>query len=516
MIEMKKYLFMLAAAICFAGCQSLEDTYKDMAGDGPIRYLGKCSELRVEPGWECLKLSWENNVDPVISNVRVRWASDNADGEAILPKGTTRYDIVDLSDGIYEISLCSIDEKGNASLESTSTGRPYTIHHEVVRSFSHVVLKHIFIKDRLVLFFDALSENLKDVRLRYTKADGTAGELILNEDLIRSRYMLLGERIDPSLPVTVERTGVMIEKDGDDKVGTVVNIQLPPYELARNRSMAVDFKMAIEANYGKVYNDDAFVENLAELELDYSIDSFEDILYFPNLTRLHLGKNRYQWDDKPDYRIIQLYGDASKVYDLGKAMFVLDAAFEISGLAVDRYNRHYLPAPSDRGYVSEKGNPAAPERTFIDASDWNVTDNIKDNASFDSHLEYLFDGDIESSWDTEQTGQLYAHQIDVDMGAVNVLEGVQVFQRRFNPDSRSGTPQYLRLMPLFITIQYSTDKVNWQDASFVRGNLLGNTVGEITEIKFPEPRTARYLRIGINEMANGSNYAITLAEIRFF
>ena len=40
---MKKiYLWLLLPLLIFGGCESLEDTYKDYAGDGPIRYLVKC------------------------------------------------------------------------------------------------------------------------------------------------------------------------------------------------------------------------------------------------------------------------------------------------------------------------------------------------------------------------------------------------------------------------------------------------------------------------------------------
>ena len=54
----------------FAACEkeSLEDTYKEYAGEGEIRYMGKCTDLLVSPGWQRLIVTWENNVDPVIKN----------------------------------------------------------------------------------------------------------------------------------------------------------------------------------------------------------------------------------------------------------------------------------------------------------------------------------------------------------------------------------------------------------------------------------------------------------------
>ena len=57
---MKKiYLWLLLPLLIFGGCESLEDTYKDYAGDGPIRYLVKCDDLDVKAGWNRLVVSWK-------------------------------------------------------------------------------------------------------------------------------------------------------------------------------------------------------------------------------------------------------------------------------------------------------------------------------------------------------------------------------------------------------------------------------------------------------------------------
>ena len=42
-------------ALLTCGCsESLEDTYKDYASDGSIRYLGRCKDIEIQPGWERL------------------------------------------------------------------------------------------------------------------------------------------------------------------------------------------------------------------------------------------------------------------------------------------------------------------------------------------------------------------------------------------------------------------------------------------------------------------------------
>ena len=48
---MKKYkLLVMTMALALTGCESLTDTYKDYAGDGEIRYVGKCDGLTVAAG----------------------------------------------------------------------------------------------------------------------------------------------------------------------------------------------------------------------------------------------------------------------------------------------------------------------------------------------------------------------------------------------------------------------------------------------------------------------------------
>ena len=53
-MKFKIHLFLLFAACLAIGCEDLEDTYKDYAGDGAIRYLGKATGVSVHPGWKRL------------------------------------------------------------------------------------------------------------------------------------------------------------------------------------------------------------------------------------------------------------------------------------------------------------------------------------------------------------------------------------------------------------------------------------------------------------------------------
>ena len=57
-MKMLKYLWLGCLLLTFGSCESLEDTYSDYAEGGALRYLGKCRDLKIEPGWKRLIVSW--------------------------------------------------------------------------------------------------------------------------------------------------------------------------------------------------------------------------------------------------------------------------------------------------------------------------------------------------------------------------------------------------------------------------------------------------------------------------
>lgn len=514
---MNRYLWILAILLGLAGCEDLEDTYDGMRGDGPIRYLGKCDNMTVSPGWLRLRVEWVNNVDAVVDKLKLTWHSDAISGDTLLPRGTTQCDIPNLVDGSYEVRLCSVDKNGTTSLETVNYGRPYTLDHEVVLTFSRIVSKHIFVGNRLVLFFeDLIDENaeelklpdeISDIYLNYTNINQEKRRMPLGTDEIAAKHMLLPEAIDLSEKVWIERKGHI-----DNSIDV---IPLPDYELTEDgRAMSVDFKIELQAKYETI--DEDFIQNLTELDLDYSLNSFEDILYFPNLKKLNLGKNRFLWDDDRGYNILAKYAAASEVYDLDRSLFVLDVAHELLGLNIDRYNQHYIPS-GVRDYVNDKSNPEVPVRDFLNSDNWDISCSVKDNGSYNSYLEHLFDGDLDLAWQPEFNSTSDTYQITVDLTQEREktvpVQGVQVVQRRFNP---RNDRQYLDLMPSLISIECSADKVYWYKPTGMDGNTIGNSVGEITEIEFKESQDVRYLRFTVSDLPYYSNFAVSLAEIRVF
>lgn len=125
----------------------LEETYSNYTGDGTIRYLGKCKDLSVSPGWQRLIVKWTNHVDPVIDKIKVSWTLDGVTRDSLLEKGTTECNIHNLKNGTYKVSVQSVDKDGNCSLPVLDYKRPYTLEHENVISFTRL-FEQIFLDKR--------------------------------------------------------------------------------------------------------------------------------------------------------------------------------------------------------------------------------------------------------------------------------------------------------------------------------------------------------------------------------
>ncbi len=181
--NIKTLIISLAAITSLTACQDIKDTYADMAGDGEIRYIGKCDNLTVSPGWERLIVNWTNNSDPIIEKVKVKWTNDIDTDYVLLDRGTTTYSIGNLGNSTYEIIVSSLDKDGNESLENAIYSRPYTSQHEEIISFSRVVAKQYFLDNNLIMIFSGWQNGLETAYLKYTKKDGSEGNFELNENI---------------------------------------------------------------------------------------------------------------------------------------------------------------------------------------------------------------------------------------------------------------------------------------------------------------------------------------------
>ena len=123
MIKKLYYIIGLIVA-CFAtACsESLEETYDEFSGDGMIRYVGKCADVEVNPGWERLQVVWKHNIDAAVEKVKITWVSDNGSGEMFVdPLSPDSEDLMDtvyienLGDAMYTIQVKNVAVDGRES-----------------------------------------------------------------------------------------------------------------------------------------------------------------------------------------------------------------------------------------------------------------------------------------------------------------------------------------------------------------------------------------------------------------
>ena len=229
-------LLSLLAFLSFAGCEDLEDTYDEYAGDGPVRYLAKSTDMTVESGWERLIVKWNNDLDPNRNNVRLRCSSDAFQLDTLLPGDCDSCSVNGLANGTYTVTLTAVSENGDTSLAVTASGRPYTADHEAVLSFTRGMTKYFFVKDRLVVFVGTKTAEIVDFKLHYTGTDGQPKEYDLSGNMWS--YMardLEIEGVDASQPVTLSRRGLL---------GTCPDtITFADFELDKDAvTMAADFQ----------------------------------------------------------------------------------------------------------------------------------------------------------------------------------------------------------------------------------------------------------------------------------
>lgn len=491
-------IWIFVSFLFFVSCEKLEDTYSDYAGNGMIRYLGKCSDVTITPGWERLELRWVNSVDKLIDKIKVSWKVGEITRDTLLDSGATSCNLRNLSDGNYEVTICAVNKDGKESLSENVYGRPYTPDHEIIRTFTRGLTKYFKVGDNLVLFFDEWQNNIVRMVLNYYDVSGEKQELNLTKEILAQQYKVL-ENVDMEKPVTIYREG-RVE-------GCPDLIVFSPYKLQYDRILSTDFKLLFEVKYGLNEVDDDFVNNLEELEIDYSISSFEDILYFPNLKKIILGKNRYLY---PNY--VSMNASASVVYEPEKSLFVLDVANRLCGLEIERYNRHYFPDVS-LDYMYEKENMEVPVLVYLDASDWTITNNIEDPEGYDSYLENLLDNDQKTFWETKITSTSRLYELTIDMQKVQTVSGFKIAQKVFNPTSDRISPY---LLPKMIRVQVSTDRRNWVHATYIEDNTIGDTNGEVTILKMADPKEVRYIKVVVSDQLYGKDFGVALADIAVF
>lgn len=491
---MKKTFYIFAAALALlTSCgDSLEDTYKDYAGDGPIRYTGKCTNISVNPGWECLRAKWTPSKDQAVKSIRITWISENSDtASAEVAPTDTSYTIKGLTNQNYRVLVQSIANDGTPSLDNGLTRRPYTYEHEAVSAFTQGFNKYYLYKNHLLLFMGNWTDGIVNFNIAYTNKQGQPDTLRLSKDVFDEQNIDVPD-VDFTKDITLQRTG-LIE-------GCPDTINFQPVKLTKNFLMNTDFKKELRQHYG-LGNDD--VENFAAsaetVGLDYDLYSLEDLLYFTNLKTLNLGARRY---------MLSSHLVASTVTEQKRAVWVINKLHEIGGVTVNMYANAYLgtSAPS---FVNKRSVASVPVTDFYSTNGWSISTSQDD--SNNSELKNLLDGSATTDWKSWPSDEgARSFSLVINMKADKTVHGIAIEQ--------SQSSDMKNFLPENVTVEYATaaDPDTWVQLNGIDEYTLGNAQGETTIIKAAKAVDARYLRITVKERTYNSVTRVALAGIKVY
>lgn len=538
---MKKWIYIAwsLALIGMVSCESLEETYDEYAGDGMIRYVGKCPPPEISRGWYRLKVKWRGNIDAAIHKVKLSYQGENETEPTVL--WIEPQDILDneslmdsiylenLENSVYTITLSNVTADSMESIAETAYERPYTLEHEDLRSFTRGIVNFYVLGDRLALFLDEANENIIKMDLSYWDKSGTHHLWDMKEvmetsyiypflmEKIYDYVILLEEEIDFTQPITVLRKGLL--------EGCIDTVSFNPDTLSLDEEVwSSGFSRYLTRRFGKNYTR-ADIESVEEIELDYNITTFRDLLYFPNLKKVVLGKNRYI---AAEYATVNM-----STTDEYSGLTTLQLLKDTRGVTVERYNKQYFGdmyttlkdyRRIDNDLIVEMGNANMNKMPVIqplDTTGWKVTcSDTLHNGYKRNGAAFLLDGDQDTYLQPEYTFSASVVEVEYDMQKLQLVKGFKVMQP--NAPANSGEmDEYLKHLVSAVKVEVSIDGISWQSATHEDGGItIGNAPGEVTFIEIPESlqKEVRFIRFSMTNqqvsVAEGSPlFTLRLADI---
>lgn len=518
MRKFKYFLSLFVATVLLVGCnETLEETYGDVTDGGKIRYVAKCSDLRANPGWERLLVTWKNGTDATIEKIKLVWVYNGISDSVLLEPLTSSYELKKLVNAVYRFDIIAMDKEGNTSLNETTYGRPYTREHEIMNAFTRGVVKSYFVNNKMIFFADKWNPNILDIRLKYKNSNGEPKEYIFDKETTYGNLITIDDvSMNHADEVIVLRKGKF--EDSLDE------IDFDPLAISRMKIYSSGFIHYIERTFGLKNNTieekaefEKFIEGVTELEFDQNVETFEDVLHCPKLEKLIFGKNRFISSNYVYTHRSLITGDEQK------SRIVVEKAIELFGLKIEYYGlvnkptqeipHYFRPAIPSTKFV---GTPKLPtELVAIGKEDYNKFEDgeLVSCNPIDPYavLEDLLDNDYETRWETISTQHLKRYNLLMELKVETEVQGVKIAQPMY-PASDKRTPFFT---PRNITIQTSLDGAVWDNVTYFEENALGRSSGEVTYLKFPEGRRKiKYVKVALQDGVDyASNCMISLGDI---
>ncbi len=476
---MKKILayMMMLATLCGAlsGCESIEETYDKYIGDGPIQYLNKIYDLKATPGWESMLLSWSLKLDPGRTGILVEWKNDTNTFAKIIDKDSESFLVEGLTDNYdYEFNVWAITEQDGKvvkkSLGDPVYARSFNYESDELALFTHMVTKQIKVADKkLFVAFDSWPDNLVSFKIGYFEKGSTQESYYeansndrINNWPKGAPCAVIGENIDFSKPVNVYRRG---------KIKSFGNIELDLKPLTLYFDIPIlnsDFTNELRPQLG-LNGDIKFsdINNISSLNINFNQTSLEDILYFPNLKTLNLGKDRYIMPGTEAVAKSILPSDTKRQLSL----VALQLAHDVLGVQINQYSKNYFDVVPT-WFAGKNLVPQLPGLHMLDTTGWTIKETPQDAMGYDTGLSNLLVDDNTKYWLPTASTQLREHVFEFDMKQVQNVLGFKVVQANISDT-------YLQL-PSIISIEVMTTSGAWVSATFNKNTTIGNGKGETT------------------------------------
>ncbi|MFV0289780.1 MAG: DUF4998 domain-containing protein [Mangrovibacterium sp.] len=494
----KIYLLIMMAAL--VSCESMDDTYSDLFDGNKKRYVGKCSDLKIEKGLQRFKLSWENSTDATIENIRIVWVQGTESDTILLPKGTTSYVTeATFQNKSYEFSVSAIDGEGNKSIDVSDYARPYTKDSELVNLLKVVQRSYYFVENKLIMFL--YDQELQSESYVNYYSNGVLKSHQITTDEFEELLVII-ENVDAETDVNVKST-VEIE-DCFDK------IEFDPYQLDRNaRNYAADFVNMLKTRYDLSDIPSSLTDTLTTLHVDEDLSTIENILYMPNLQKVILGGERYMIQN---YAYLKDY--MCSFTNKTASVLALEIMHDYFNVELDIYGNQYL-IRDEIDFENQFIIPTLPSIEFLTMSSWSVTTNydLDDNGDVKNLIALSSDGtpDKTKYWKPREIlSEVRTHEVIVDMKAFKTLNGIYVAQH-----PTAGT--WESVSPDAIEVLVSTNKTDWvQPFKTFRSIYLNKSPGEVNIINFAEKPRARYVKMVVKDkITSGNNYVVVSSFIPF-
>lgn len=114
--------------ISLVGCDGMDETYKDLQGDGPIVYLGKldAEEIFVQAGKNRIKLSWPALYDPRVQHTKITWANGTKEKDVAITYGQPTEVLLDnMDEASYDFVFYNYNDNGLKSVTVSTIGEVY-------------------------------------------------------------------------------------------------------------------------------------------------------------------------------------------------------------------------------------------------------------------------------------------------------------------------------------------------------------------------------------------------------